>query len=317
MANKSPILMALFAGAAAASAVLAGCNSGRLNALPATNKEIFYQGGQTPPVDILWVVDNSPSMCDKQQKLSANFHAFMQYFSALNLDFHLAIVTTDTYQGNGMFQGTPAVIDKNTPNYEAVFESSVVVGCSGNNMERGLQAARSALDTPATTPFSGNYDNQTTYPNGVSGIAPNINFLRANAVLAIIVVSDEDDQSLDWTTTPPIDKNQNDDPAWRAANLEAVTTGNNGYGSGGPAGSAPLVDFFAALKGGDKTKVIINSIVGDVPTGCSYAGGFGALPGTRYALATTYYGGLQQSVCAADFGPILNDIGSQVAGLVS
>ncbi len=81
--------------ALALTALSSGCNSAELDQLPATNSEIHYQGGDPPPVDVLFVVDNSGSMEQEQTKLAANFATFIQYFIDLELDFQLAVVTTD------------------------------------------------------------------------------------------------------------------------------------------------------------------------------------------------------------------------------
>lgn len=46
-------------------------------------------------VDILFVIDNSPSMSPKQRALAENIPRFMQAIEAQNLNYHVGIVTTD------------------------------------------------------------------------------------------------------------------------------------------------------------------------------------------------------------------------------
>jgi hypothetical protein len=46
-------------------------------------------------VDILFVIDNSPSMSPKQQALSAQIPSFIRGIEALNVNYHVGIVTTD------------------------------------------------------------------------------------------------------------------------------------------------------------------------------------------------------------------------------
>jgi hypothetical protein len=46
-------------------------------------------------IDILWVVDNSCSMSDKQQKLADNFPVFLDWFLGSNIDYHIGVVSTD------------------------------------------------------------------------------------------------------------------------------------------------------------------------------------------------------------------------------
>lgn len=50
-------------------------------------------------VDILWVIDNSGSMCRKQAHLRDNFGAFIDSLRDLDLDFHLGVTTTHMETG--------------------------------------------------------------------------------------------------------------------------------------------------------------------------------------------------------------------------
>jgi hypothetical protein len=53
--------------------------------------------GVAPKVDILWVVDNSGSMADDQANLASNFETFISGFITREVDFKMAITTTDAY----------------------------------------------------------------------------------------------------------------------------------------------------------------------------------------------------------------------------
>lgn len=50
---------------------------------------------ETQKVDILWVIDNSVSMCQEQNSLGANVTNFLDLFLDLELDLRMAVVTTD------------------------------------------------------------------------------------------------------------------------------------------------------------------------------------------------------------------------------
>ena len=50
---------------------------------------------ETQKVDILWVVDNSVSMCQEQNSLATNVNRFLEKFVDLDLDLRMAVVTTD------------------------------------------------------------------------------------------------------------------------------------------------------------------------------------------------------------------------------
>ncbi len=48
----------------------------------------------TPKLDILWMIDNSGSMCQEQKALRDNFDEFINVLAEIDLDFHLGITTT-------------------------------------------------------------------------------------------------------------------------------------------------------------------------------------------------------------------------------
>src|SRR5207249_4680018 len=91
---------------------LASCRNKTLVKVPET-VDTFTQGAadqtaanfsQKPAlVDVLFVVDNSPSMCEKQQNLAGKFQAFITSLQSQNLDFHIGVVATD--MDNAAFQG--------------------------------------------------------------------------------------------------------------------------------------------------------------------------------------------------------------------
>src|SRR5688572_20932239 len=58
---------------------------------------------QTPTItyskiDVLWVVDNSGSMQSSQADLKANMQSFTQEFWKKNIDFRMAVITTEAYR---------------------------------------------------------------------------------------------------------------------------------------------------------------------------------------------------------------------------
>lgn len=138
-----------------------------------------FQGSvQSNKIDVLWVIDNSGSMLTKQQNLANSFDDFMNLFTQKNYDFNMAIVTTDTYAApggqEGNFQGVPTVISNSTPNFATVFKNNVVVGATGAADAKGLDAINLALSAAK-----------------LAGV--NTGFLRSDAHLVVIVLSDADD----------------------------------------------------------------------------------------------------------------------------
>ncbi|MGZ3653290.1 MAG: hypothetical protein ACXVCZ_19220 [Bdellovibrionota bacterium] len=150
-----------------------------------------YQGSTANnKVDILWVIDNSGSMLTKQQNLAAGFNSFSSVFVNKGFDFNMAIVTSDTRTvgaggQNGIFQGVPTVISGTTANFAAIFQANVVVGAAGDSAAKELDAIQLALSNP-----------------NLSGA--NAGFLRSDAHLAVIELSDADDDDSTATTANTI-----------------------------------------------------------------------------------------------------------------
>lgn len=128
-------------------------------------------------VDILWVIDDSGSMADNQDALSRNFNSFITQFLDKKIDFKMAITTTDgTSARNGKMIGdstklTSASAAGNKIAFINNFTKWVKVGTAGSGIEQGLKTASSFLDRYAAS------------------------YLRDDAYLAIVFLSDEEDQS--------------------------------------------------------------------------------------------------------------------------
>jgi hypothetical protein len=139
-----------------------------------------------PENDILWVIDNSCSMFDKQAKLVQNLSHFVDYADAQHADYQMAVTTTDggSPDAGKLFQcyPYPRIISSSYAQRAQAFACTFLVGTLGPGIERGLAAAMLALER-AQDP------DQDPVRN------PNAGLLRPEASLSIIVVSDEDDQS--------------------------------------------------------------------------------------------------------------------------
>jgi hypothetical protein len=156
-------------------------------------------------VDVLFVVDNSGSMMEEQHSLGANFAAFLSSAAAAGVDYRIGVTTTgldpspggwsvcpggaDGGENGRLFPvtgNTPRVITRSTPNAASVFATNTQVGvCHWN--EQGLEGAYRALSSPLLHSVD---DPRTPQPNDGNG-----EFLRADARLAIIFVTDEEDFS--------------------------------------------------------------------------------------------------------------------------
>jgi hypothetical protein len=193
----------------------------------------FIQQPQSQ-VDVLFVVDNSGSMMDEQQNLGANFNAFLSQALSAGVDYRIAVTTTGLEGStggwamcpggaeggeNGRFfpadGSSPRIITPTTPSAAAVFAHNTQVGvCHWN--EQGLEAMYRALSEPLVSSL----DDPLT-PLALDG---NAGFLREDARLSVVVVTDEEDFS--------------------------------------PQPVAAYETFLRELKGGDASKVLFSAIVG-------------------------------------------------------
>lgn len=75
-------------------------------------------------VDLLWVIDNSPSMNVSQERLRKGIVSFSQKYLKPNWDIQLAVTTMDTYLANPAFKGyTSRVASYGTPLKSAYIQS--------------------------------------------------------------------------------------------------------------------------------------------------------------------------------------------------
>ena len=224
----------------------------------------FEQLGN-PQADILFLVDNSCSMRDEQTSLANNFRDFIEYAQREAIDYRIAIVPLDNaVAGFGEFVGNPAdrvITPQTMPDPISVFQSNVNLGAVGPGPEMGLEAAYAALTPPLlTTRHSG--------------------FLRRDAVLSLIVVSDQPDLSSTRTS--------------RSLDF---------YHS-----------FLLSIKGFDRPNAMsFSSIVGPETGTCQGPGG-SAWPGPRYREMSRRTGGIVQSICTSDWGRALENLSTVAFG---
>jgi len=134
----------------------------------------------TDKVDVLFVVDDSCSMAEEQAQLAANLGTFLIPATQAQTSYHLGLTSTDmtfTSPQAGRLRGTPPYLTAVTPNLVSTMGQRFVdLGVGGAAVEETLSPAIAALTPPLS--------------NG-----PHAGFLRDDATLAIIGVSDADDQS--------------------------------------------------------------------------------------------------------------------------
>lgn len=223
-----------------------------------------FQQLASPKADVLFVVDNSCSMSQEQGSLGSNLGAFLTFATQQGIDFQIGVTTTDV-TGSGeagrFVEEAPQVvriISPNTVNGAAAFSSNVNLGTSGSGTERGLEAAYLALKDPLINTH-------------------NAGFLRTDAALAVIAVSDEEDQS-----------------------SRAVSFYEN---------------FLRNIKGFQNSGMFsFSAIVGTQAGGCNGPGG-NADYAPRYIQVAQNTGGVVESICNANWGQTLANIGLNSFGL--
>lgn len=249
----------------ASVACLIACgNPGAFNLAPrseAFGQHVVYN----TKVDVLWVVDNSSSMGKHQQSLTNQFGAFVDYLVASKFDFRLAVTTTDVGSTGekGAFVGNIKVLDRNTPALKQNFVQNALVGESGSDLERGLSAVKMALD-----------------PAMLGGV--NSGFFRSDALLAIVVLSDEEDFS----------------------------------GSNTSVYSQFLDQLKPLFPGGSRGWVFNSIIVPELNSTCKTFNEF-ASPGERYKALSEESGGAIESICSSDLTGALSSIRARIVEMLT
>lgn len=237
-------------------------------------EDVFNQE-PSAEVDILFVVDDSPSMEEEQILVGQGFETFIQSVVDTNIDFHVGVITTDMDPENadrGKLIGTPRYLTR-SDDYVSEFQQRVRVGIDGSDKEKGLSAGLYALKEPLASGY-------------------NDGFLRREATLAVLFVSDENDCS-DGEALASSDGNACYSKAESLLPLRDVITD------------------YLTLKSPD-VRVVLSAIVGqEVANGCQ-----DTWPGQRYIEASNQTGGVVGDICQGDYSAIMTDLGLNVAGLI-
>lgn len=237
-------------------------------------------------VDFLFVIDNSGSMFGAQTNLLANFPAFIDGIQATLVDvdsFHVGVTTSDEYAGNLLdprecsqlgalvtstaggdssnavctpfAEGFPYITEQD--DLSTSFQCAAQVGTSGAAGERPMNALEAAIG-----------------PGLNAEGACNEGFIRDNALLVVVVITDEADGPGD----PDLVSSTGDPASWYQSVLDA---------KGGIAENA------AAL-------VLTNYVDGPCPPG-----GFGSDDGVNLVNFAGLFGenGFVAGICEPDYGP--------------
>jgi len=296
-------------GAAGGSATTAGGagvgggsgSEGMVNLRLHTVETVQKDGGK---IDLLWVIDNSASMAPEQDNLAANFNSFITELADAHVDFQAAITTTDVCQASmpsdltqrvcpvnnyggsaathlrGSFFGDAGrkVLKNTDADLVSRFNTYVKQGTGGSNFEHGLTAVQLAVE------------------KSLSG--ENEALIRPDAFLAVIVLSDEEDDGI-------------------GLNMTDGFSGHNYWTDGVTRyryTSDDLVTYLQTAKGAGKFSV--SGIVGTRNADGTLCTSNVASPreeGTQYIAAAQKTGGIIRSVCDLNWGDSMTQIGKDVA----
>jgi len=192
-------------------------------------------------MDILFVIDNSGSMSEEQTNLAENFPKFIEVLNAFqggSLDYRVGVTTTSfPTELFGIMVGTgeegallktdsmtKAWLERTDPDVAQTFTKLATVGVDGSGQEQQLRAARAAITERVTD-------------------GSNKDFLREDALLAVVILTDEDDGSSEATM---------------------------GGGFPFPGSETPVADFVTAfdMAKGDRARWATAVIAGDQQPSC-------------------------------------------------
>jgi hypothetical protein len=280
---------------------------GTESGLPLNWRTVQLTQGGPGKVDILWVVDVSASMAPEQDYLATNFNAFIGRLSAAGQDFQTAVTTTDicqdqipndlsqrvcpvAYGGSpathlrGSFVGDPGrkVLKRNDLDLFTRFNTYTRQGTNGSGFEHGLQAAQMAVEKSLR--------------------GENESLVRSDAFLAVIVVSDEEDDGIGLGQTD----------AYHGNNFVATGLTTHRYTEDN------LLSYLQGVKGQGKFSVsaiastrLANGIL------CTSPHAQPLEEGTQYISAAKKTGGIVQSICDTNWNQSLALIGADLSAQLS
>jgi hypothetical protein len=202
-------------------------------------------------VDILWIVDTTGSMHDELVALQTNFQRFIDTLERQQVKYHIGVTSTDMSSTGerGALRGDTRIIDNNTPDKQAVFAVNT-------NFDQYSRKRWTQVFGAMTAALSS------------SGPNAGLGFVRKNAALAVIAVTNADDAT---------------------------------YG-----GVAYYARWLRSAKGpGFENLVTFSTIAGTLPDGCYPPGqsyfGSKADPPFRLADMTRRTAGVLASICDSAF----------------
>ncbi len=208
-------------------------------------------------VDILWVIDNSGSMGSYQQEVIRNADLFIQEFVKKSkiLDWKMGLVSTDEYEQPYLGFTPGSTLDKSTADPVKVFGAAVgKLGTFGSGIEKPFSCTQKALNNNPT-------------------------FLRKGAILALILLTDAEEQSY----IPGKD----------------------------------FLTFLGQQKGGNLKQVVYYGVLGPTDWNCPSSDSYWKFVNSPYEVLRQGLGGKDFPLCSPTFGTNLADMGKDLVKRVT
>lgn len=251
------------------------------------NTDTFRQDSE-PKADILIVMDVSGSMDNEQAAVGTNMDAFLQYARANRVDFQIGLTTSelssnepDTNRVAGELWPTGTglkILKPGTPNLSSEFQNLVVFDTGFGDAQGGgdsLYGGSEGCLTPAVRALTGSYINDPT---------KNLGFLRNEAVLAIVCITDAQEQSPTQTGAPTM---------------------------------PVFLNLLLNIKGSQRASAFTYNVVGPFltnpssVTGCSYDG---SPDDGKHAFMVQNTNGVKEEICTPNWAQSLERIGKNAFG---
>jgi hypothetical protein len=348
--------------------VAVGPDEGPPDRPPIVERDAVSPGSDGPHaatrnLDLLFMIDNSPSMKEEQANLIRNFPVMINELKKLPgglPNLHVAVVTSDLGAGSVPLSngGCPRIGGDrgifHAPNCGLAPGSNFLTTSSDgalNNFQGDLQSVFNCMASVGDQGCGYEHQLQATRVALYEAITPeNKGFLRDDAMLAIVLISDEDDCSAQTSTNLFVDDAtfpgttasfrcaqvghlcDGKSPALTPfdAPLEACASNENGR----LIKVAEVVDSIKVLKSRPAEQIVVAGIFGwpnnplgaryryvQTPDGLDYAPicqsvNGEATAGLRLKKFVESFGnaGAFFSICNDDFSPAMQQIGSRLAG---
>ncbi len=256
-------------------------NDGLSKKTDSSISENFVVNDEKPrtPVDIVFIIDNSRSMYEEQTKLSTRLNHFVNNLG--KIDWQIGLTTTDMSGGPYSTNGVLVDIEPNsgTGKTKALTAASTDYQKSFSTAIEKYGTPRDCNETGANCPSGYEQPMNALYKSIQKQFSDNQNFYRSNADLAVIIISDED---------------------------EEVQTGD-------AMTATHLTSFMRSVFGPNKRMNVYGIIHKPNDEDCLNSDSEGARYGANIDALTRLTSGYSLSICEPDYAKPLSEIGERVA----